>query len=674
PARPSAVLSASDDPTQQAVLRSTTVERLRRRIRGDLELIVTKALQPATERRYPTAEAMADDLERSLLRLPIRARPPSMGYRLRRFVGRHRLAVVAGGVVLASLLVGLGGALWQGRIARREATTARAVVDLLVETFRSGDPATGGSTEATARELLARGIERLDTELGEQPRVRAELRTVLAEISVNLGDAQRGLELATAALADQGAGRFDLASQARAKRAVGTAQTALGDFVAAESTLREALALYQRARPRMLAEEAEVLDRLAIVLQSLGRPAEALPLVEEGLAHRTLLSEDSAAVIDSMNNLAVLRREAGDLDGAISLHREVLARRRRLLAEDHPSITDSLNNLGAALFHGGHLEEAAAFQEESLTRSRTSWGDAHPQVARARNNLAVTLREMGYLDRAEPQVLEVLEFWQNQGSAEHPHAVGAEFNLAKIAALRGDLGGARSTFDRVVSSWEVSLGSAHPNLAVALLERTGIKRQEGDLEGAAGDLERAGTILDQALTAPHQYLAAAMAANGELASARGDHAAALAAHRGALAMREQLYGTHHGVTLSSSVAVAALLAEDEPATAGAELRTALAMARELLPPTAPTLTAIELQAGETLCRLGDLDAALTALRAAAAGRAEAIGADRWPAWEARALEVECLETHGRSAAAEALGPVPADLPAPVALRWSAHPR
>ncbi|MGH7528613.1 MAG: serine/threonine-protein kinase, partial [Gemmatimonadales bacterium] len=167
--------------------RRTEPRRLRRLLRGDLDTIVLKALQKDPARRYPSAEALLDDLRRFESGLPIKARPESRTYRLGKFVRRHGVGVAAGTALFLALLAGLGGTLWQARAAAREASRAVAVKDFLVGLFQESDPAQARGRNITADELLARGIQRLDTALTRDPALQSELLGELGKIHRELG-------------------------------------------------------------------------------------------------------------------------------------------------------------------------------------------------------------------------------------------------------------------------------------------------------------------------------------------------------------------------------------------------------------------------------------------------------------------------------------------------------
>jgi serine/threonine-protein kinase len=137
PARPSTAVgrpALSSDAVRDTVQTiGAAPQRLRRRLRGDLDNIVLKTLRKEPDARYPSVTALIDDVERHLDGRPVGARRPTVAYRLERFVRRHKVAVAAAVLVVLSVVGGLAATSWQARIARverdnarREAKTARS--------------------------------------------------------------------------------------------------------------------------------------------------------------------------------------------------------------------------------------------------------------------------------------------------------------------------------------------------------------------------------------------------------------------------------------------------------------------------------------------------------------------------------------------------------------------
>src|SRR5262245_36923623 len=128
PPRPSARLSTSHTLASIAAVRGTEPARLTRLVRGELDWLVMKALEKDRARRYETANAFAADVQRYLAGEPVLAVPPSAGYRLRKFVRRHRVGVLTALGFAMLLLAGAGVSTWQAVVAtqaEREASTQR---------------------------------------------------------------------------------------------------------------------------------------------------------------------------------------------------------------------------------------------------------------------------------------------------------------------------------------------------------------------------------------------------------------------------------------------------------------------------------------------------------------------------------------------------------------------
>lgn len=177
---------------------------LRRQLRGDLDAILNKALKKQPDERYPTMEAFAQDLRRWRDGEPVQARPDALAYRTAKFVVRHRLQVAAGSLVALALVGGTAVALWQAREAQRAAATAQAVQGLIESVFNANssdqaDPVAARNT--TARELLDRGAQRIETDLASAPEAQLRLYTLLAQMYTGMSLDDRSLELERRSLA-----------------------------------------------------------------------------------------------------------------------------------------------------------------------------------------------------------------------------------------------------------------------------------------------------------------------------------------------------------------------------------------------------------------------------------------------------------------------------------------
>ena len=167
-----------------------------RALRGDIDTILDKALRKDATQRYASVDAMSADVRRHLDGQPVWAQRPSWRYRTHKFVTRHRFALLAAGGVAASLLLGLGAALWQAREARiqaeaaqREAQRAQAVQDVLLSIFKANslqqpDPIKARNT--TARELLDIGAAKAVNTLQGAPEAQDAVLDTLADMYYQL--------------------------------------------------------------------------------------------------------------------------------------------------------------------------------------------------------------------------------------------------------------------------------------------------------------------------------------------------------------------------------------------------------------------------------------------------------------------------------------------------------
>ena len=168
---------------------------LRRRLAGDLDNIVLKALHKEPTRRYASAEQLAEDIRRHLSGFPVRARPDALGYRASKFIGRHRLALLATAVAALALIATTGLALWQARVARTQRARAEARfndVRKLAHTviFEMHDAIAPLPGSTPARQLLVTGaLEYLD-DLAREASSDASLQRELANAYDRVADVQ----------------------------------------------------------------------------------------------------------------------------------------------------------------------------------------------------------------------------------------------------------------------------------------------------------------------------------------------------------------------------------------------------------------------------------------------------------------------------------------------------
>jgi serine/threonine protein kinase len=340
PPKPSTRISTlGQAATTMSTQRQSDPRRLSQLFRGELDWIVMKALEKDRIRRYETASALAADVERYLHDEPVQACPPSVSYRLKKLVRRHKGKVGAGLAMLALLLAGTAASTWQAvraTRAKRAATAAEAhtrealdaLTDDVVETMFARQPELGEPEKAFLRKVLE-SYESISQEMGETAEarlLRARGFFKVAQLHALLGDqvqAEAGYRQAVTLL-EQLAADFPNIAEYRQKLAnshnrLGIQLTELGREPAAETAFREAIAV----RKRLAADFSEVASyrlELASSYNDLGtllRRERKYSQAEEAYHHALDLKEKLAAEFHTEpkyhQKLARTRANFGDL-------------------------------------------------------------------------------------------------------------------------------------------------------------------------------------------------------------------------------------------------------------------------------------------------------------------------------------------------------------------------
>jgi tetratricopeptide (TPR) repeat protein len=468
---------------------SRVFDSQRRRLRGDLDLIVMTALQKEPARRYQSPDALAEDLRRFLKGHPILARPDTARYRVRKFVGRHRMAVA----LAASAVVLLGAAAARERLLRHraeiETRKAREVGDFLVSVFDVADPyaatPTSGS-DVTARALLERGTRRIDSTLARQPEVQAELRGVLGRVYSSLGIFDRSAALLRETLAQhKGLYHEPNLTIAEDLDRLGDVLLKQDRYDEAEPLLKEALAQRRKLLGATDDATAETLDHLAWLYERRNDFAASEPLFREALSIRRRLFGDTTAVVgESLNNLALLLYEKGSYGEAETLYREALRINVRHLGENHPQTAQTIHNLAQIAERRGNFAEAESLYRRALAAKRRSLGNLHPSVTVNLNNLGQLLISRGRVDEAEPLIREALALDRQIFGEKHSYVAESQRNLGVVLRQKGEFAEAEQYFRGSLAINRQVYGPEHRAVATNLNDIGNIRRLRGDLPGA----------------------------------------------------------------------------------------------------------------------------------------------------------------------------------------------
>ena len=453
-----------------------------RRLKGDLDNIALMALRKEPERRYSSVEEFADDIKRHLRARPIVARPNTFGYLTAKFIRRNRIAVVAVGLIIVVLMVGLSFSLWQANVARRETVKAQVINDSLRKMLKSAMPESGSAgkkgVQTTILDVLNETEQSIDNgELSSQPEVKAELRQLIGEAySIH--------------------GKYDLAQH--------ILQTAFD----------EQAALYGAASPKTFTAELS----LATSFLSQAEYGRALEIFDRRL--NDLTTEYRANRIEpklysaKIQDYAVTCRAVGESSRAESLLRDLVSE------ADKPQTkipADSANILlTLILLDEGQFAEARATQSALVSRLRQSVEPDDPVMPQALTLFGSILMENGELEPAAANLIEAEKIYRKLYG---PESLATFDNIrlqAQVSYLKGDYNTAKERFDIVLENYKKSASSKYISFATALTYQGLTLQKLGQSKMAEEVLREAVRLREENLPPGHFMTALSKGALGEV--------------------------------------------------------------------------------------------------------------------------------------------------------------
>jgi eukaryotic-like serine/threonine-protein kinase len=498
PQRPSHKVSTLGNELMSTISdrRETDARQLSLSMQRELDWIVMKALEKDRTRRYESASALAADIQRYLDDEPVLACPPSVGYRLRKYVRRHKAFLTTAAFVFVSMIVGTSVAAWQAVVASGERNQAqqseqkaelesaisKAVVEFLqTDLLGKANPDETPDPEVKLSTILDRAATGISDRFKEQPLVEAAIRDTIGQAYQSLGKYRKAEVHQTRAvqLAQAQRGAEDPLTLGYSSRA-GWLNRQLGRYQEAEKLIRQTLESQQRILGQEHPQTLASMNRLASVYLDQGRHDEAEKLHEKTLAtkRRTLggehsrtlqsmnnlanvyiaqaryteaeslirktldirgrtLGEEHSETLGSMNNLANVYGDQGRHKLSEKLHRKTLAIRRRTLGEEHPDTLTSMNNLGHSCMVQARYTEAEAFFRKTLEIQQRTLGEEHPNTLSSMNNLSITVFRQKRYAEGQKVCRQVLEIRKRTLGEEHPLTLSSMHSLANCFYFQG---------------------------------------------------------------------------------------------------------------------------------------------------------------------------------------------------------------------------------------------
>jgi eukaryotic-like serine/threonine-protein kinase len=368
--------------------------RVNKRVPRDLEIICLKCLEKEPNRRYPSALALAEDLERWLDGMPILARPVGSLTRAVMWCRRNKALASLAALLMLALVGGLAGVTWKWREADHERAKNEAVIELLNQGLLAQaslelDPL---EKNLSVRELLDRTAARLGGWLQDQPETEAKIRET-----------------------------------------IGGAYLSLARYEPAEKHLRAATQLDTQLYGPKHRDTLRANNLLASLFDQTNRGGEAEQLLRQNLDDcRIQLGRDDRVTLDAAERLGTILWHVGKGDEAEAVLRTNVNDRSRVLTPEHPETLRSTYLLSRLLRERRQFADAENFAYLFAQSVKCSLGANHPDNVVALTNQADVLRDQGKLAAAEPIYRQAAVEAERIRGAEDPSTVAAKNDHARV--------------------------------------------------------------------------------------------------------------------------------------------------------------------------------------------------------------------------------------------------
>ncbi len=500
-------------PVEVSRTREGRPERLRRRLTGDIDNIVLMAMRKEPQRRYASALALSEDLQRHLNGHPVDARPDSPIYRARKFIVRNRVSVAAAAAIALALAIGLAGMTWQRNLAVQERDRADRIAGgmtqmsgLLLRVFNEID---SFRSSTARREMFVKDVrDSLQALADDAPTSPAAARTLAAAHGV-LGDVQGGIRGPSVGKPEEALAsytesvrlltplleadpdpklRSDLAAAllalADAQNAALDAETARATYARAADMARQSLAggkrdvLSKRVLAAALLKQGDLLRAAADFKGARDAYQESFAIRRELIGAEPTDPAEARDLSTALGRFAQLSADLGDLDGAVQTMRESVAIRLKILEQESApteprnesvraprDVMIGLLTLGSFLSERGDTEEAITTLRDAVARAKAV-RDAMPDNIRGPRDLSIAQKRLADAQLDADRIEEALrEYRAAVGNAQDAvrtapsdRVCNESLRDARLASAKAmlQLGRSRDALAELIAANEVS--------------------------------------------------------------------------------------------------------------------------------------------------------------------------------------------------------------------------
>ena len=446
-------------------------EKISNQLKGDLDNIISKAMNKDPLRRYVSVEQFSEDLRRHLAGLPVIAQKDTAGYRLSKFIKRHKVGFVSSIGFIVFLIASLIAIIWQANIAASERDKALSealkvenVNKFLQDMLSSVDPTEVGK-DVKVYDVLKKASNDVGNNFSRHPDIEAAVRKTIGKTLTNLGEFDEAKPHLIKSL--------ELNNTVYGKESYQSAESMhelalyyhwIGELNIADSLYAKSIKIFRQNEDSPPRAFASSLNDYGILKQEQAKYEESLKLLREAYnIYITNFGEKDRDVASTSNNLALTLESLKDLDGAEKYYQKSLKTYLELYGPNRPEISTLYNNLAYIYIDKEDWNKAEEYFKKSLKLKIKTLGKNHSLVGLAYMNLGALEYTMKNYKSSESNLLRALENFKTALNENHVWVGLTDFWYSKILIEKSQYKEAESYIRTALSIYKKNYPKDHPN-------------------------------------------------------------------------------------------------------------------------------------------------------------------------------------------------------------------
>ena len=447
-------------------------DKISNQLKGDLDNIVSKAMHKDPARRYVSVEQFSEDIRRHLSGLPVIAQKDTAGYRLSKFIQRHKVGFISSVGFIVFLIINLIAIIWQANIAANERDKAKleaqkveTVNKFLLEMLSSVDPTEIGR-DVKVYDVLRKSALGVEKGFKDQPGIEASIQKTIGKTLTSLGeyDEAKPHLLRSLLLNERVYGKqSNQASESNYELAL--YYHWIGNLKTADSLYKKSLQIFKSNKDASKRSLASTLNDYGVLKSDFAEFDESKKMYEESL--NILLEnygEKDRDVASLYNNLAIVMQAQKDLDGAEKYFHKALELNIELFGENRPEVSSNYNNLAYIYIDKGDFTRAEEYFIKSLELKKKYYGADHSYVGFAFLNLGGLEFRIGKINESEKYILDAIKNLKKSVNEDHIWLGLAYYWYGKILIEKSKYSEAETYLRKSLTINKKNYPKDHPNI------------------------------------------------------------------------------------------------------------------------------------------------------------------------------------------------------------------